>query len=485
MRKIRQFTLYSLGILALLSAFGFYSPLFNQPKQGEYIIIGWNDLGMHCANQDFSKMAVLPPYNNLMAHVIKKGSATTWPEIVTDTFSVTYEIPGNTYSVGKTNFWDYEFQLFGVNLTNNIGLTGKGLSGDMDTTMDYFHAEGIPITPYVDTNLLTEDPYQLALIKLFDASGNLLASTQPVIPVSNEITCVSSGCHTNEMDILNEHDNVSGFSTSNLPILCASCHSSNALGTTGTPGADPLSQVIHEKHKSSTSNCYKCHPGANTQCHRGTMYSLGMTCTDCHGSMQDIAESIDNGREPWLEEPTCGATACHGSNYAEEPGKLFRQSRGHGGLFCSTCHGSPHAIYPSSNARDNVQNIALQGYAGILNKCSVCHGITPTYAGPHGLVVTEITETPGDSPSENHLHDLYPNPSRDITSIPFSVADKGKVYVEVVNLEGKIIQTLVNKALPVGNYEVDFDTRTVGAGIYFCRLRQGNFSDSKKLVVLD
>ena len=483
MKNIKQKGMLLLGIVLILTAFGFYSPVFNPPTLNDYIVIGWNDLGMHCSNQDFSKIAVLPPYNNLMAHVIKRGSSTSWPEVVTDTFQVNYEIPGNTYSVGKTNFWDYEDQLFGVNLTANIGLTGKGLTGDMDTTENYYHAEGIPLTPFVDTNLTTEDPYQLALLTLTDASGNTLASTQPVIPVSNEIGCVSSGCHSSENHILNEHDNVSGFNTNN-PILCASCHSSNALGTTGTPGADPLSQVIHEKHKSYTSNCYKCHPGQNTQCHRGTMTTFGLTCTNCHGSMQDIAESIDNGREPWLEEPSCGATSCHGSNYAEEPGQLFRQSRGHGGLFCSTCHGSPHAIYPSIEPRDNVQNIALQGYAGILDDCSVCHGIIPNMAGPHGIVVTDIEEVGGLTPSTSQLMDCYPNPAREQSTIPFTIDKKGKTYLEIIDQEGRTIQVLSNKVLPAGNYEVEANTSTLDAGIYYYRLRQGTFSQSKKMIVI-
>ena len=36
-------------------------------------------------------------------------------------------------------------------------------------------------------------------------------------------------------------------------------------------------------------------------------------------------------------------------------------------------------------ARDNVQQIALQGFPGTLKKCEVCHGVTPTGAGPHGI----------------------------------------------------------------------------------------------------
>ncbi len=103
----------------------------------EYIIISWNDLGMHCSNKDFSKFAVLPPYNNLKAQVIKKGTATTLPEVVTTGVNVQYSIPGNTYSVGKTNFWSYSQQLFGVTLAPNIGLTGVGLTGVMLPNENY------------------------------------------------------------------------------------------------------------------------------------------------------------------------------------------------------------------------------------------------------------------------------------------------------------------------------------------------------------
>ena len=369
---------------ALLLVLLFASPLAAQ----EYIIIGWNDLGMHCSNEDFSQIVILPPYNNVRAQVILKGDSTTLPLIVTNGLRVAYEIPGNTYSVGKTNFWDYEDQLFGVSLPPNIGLTGVGLTGDMDVHENFFVVEGVPITPYTDANLVTEDPFQLGLLQLYTTTGTLLASTQPVIPVSNEINCVSSGCHSSVQNILNEHDDEGGFDPNDTPILCASCHASNALGTPGQAGVPSLSEAIHKKHGERTNDCYKCHPGPNTQCLRGVMQAEhDFVCQDCHGSVTQVGESISSGREPWFDEPACGDTQCHGAAYAEEPGKLFRESRGHGGLFCSACHGEPHAIVPSGNDRDNVQNIALQGYAGTLNDCATCHGTTPTGAGPHGIIV--------------------------------------------------------------------------------------------------
>lgn len=363
----------------------------------DYILIGWNDLGMHCSNQDFSTLVVLPPYNVVEAQLIRVGNQDRSPQILTSGFTVTYEIPGNTYSIGKTNFWDYEDHIFGVGLPDNIGLTGNGLSGTMAIDSNHFVITGIPVTPFTDGDLLHEDPFQLGLLKAYDSSS-FIAMAQPVVPVSNEINCVSIGCHTSEQGILAQHDAEGGFDPNSKPILCAQCHSSNALGTSGSPGVPSLSEAVHKHHGEITDDCYKCHPGPNTQCLRDVMKTqYGLTCQSCHGNVTQVGESISSGREPWLQEPTCGAASCHGASFAEEPGKLYRHSRGHGGLFCSACHGEPHAIVPSREPRDNLQNIFLQGYAGTLNKCSMCHGVTPTAAGPHGLFAVECcTSTTGN-----------------------------------------------------------------------------------------
>ena len=477
-----RITLIAMVVTGIFLFESFYNP-DSDPKNDQYVIIGWNDLGMHCANKDFSKFAILPPYNNLSAQVIKVGDANNDPELVTSGYSVTYEVPGNTYSVGKTNFWDYEDQLFGVNLPDNTGLTGAGLSGDMDNADDHFVMEGIPMTPYTDDDLVNEDPYQLALLKVYDGQNNLLATTQPVIPVSNEISCVSSGCHSSENDILYEHEEEGGFDPNNTPILCAECHSSNALGTPGTPGLESLSEVIHDKHAEETNDCYKCHPGSQAQCLRGVMHGAGLVCQDCHGSVANVAQTIENGREPWLEEPQCGAAACHGPDYAEEPGKLFRQSKGHSGLYCSACHGSPHAILPSTNDRDNVQNTELQGYAGTLQECTVCHGVAPTGAGPHGILATEVREISGGITGNGNLESIYPNPASGNLTIAFNVTDKSKIDISLFTIAGKKVATVVKHNFTSGKYEVTFNVDDMDTGVYLVILDNGKTKDNKKLVI--
>ncbi len=479
--KTRGLLLFTL--VAGFFLFESFNPSKPKLKTDNYIVIGWNDLGMHCSNKDFSKICVLPPYNNLKAEIIKVGDESNLPVLMTSGYSVTYEIPGNTYSVGKTNFWSYEDQLFGVTLPDNTGLTGVGLTGNMGIENSNFHVEGIPLTPYTDDNLITEDPFQLALLKAYDGQNTLLASTQPVIPVSNEINCVSSGCHNSETAILNEHEEEGGFNPNNTPILCAECHSSNALGTPGTPGLASLSQVIHLKHGGETNDCYKCHPGANTQCLRGVMYAGGLVCQDCHGSVHNVGQTIAQGREPWLEEPRCGATDCHGPNYSEEPGLLFRQSKGHGGLYCSTCHGSPHAIVPSTNDNDNVQNINLQGYAGILNKCTVCHGVNPTGAGPHGIYAS-IIEPMGTPVSETTcLTNIYPNPSNEKSYLVFNVKEPLKVDLDIYSTTGQKIISLVKQRMQAGQYKVEFNTKEHAPGIYYAILKTKNGIDQQKLII--
>lgn len=294
-RKVRLKLAQALAVLILFFSLGFIIYPGNN-NRSEYIVITWNDLGMHCANQDFSKIAILPPFNNIYAQVIKVGDASSMPEL-DNSLGLTYSIPGNTYSIGKTNFWDWVFDLFGVNLADNIGLTGNGLTGTMTPSGSYYVVDGVPITPYQDDDLNNEAPFQLGLIEAWDGT-NFIGSTQNVVPVSNEIGCVSAGCHRSETQLLNEHEDEGGFDPNDIPILCAECHSDNALGLPGVAGVPSFSEAIHSKHGRETNDCYKCHPGSNAQCFRGVMHEKGMICQDCHGSVSEVGHSIEQGREP-------------------------------------------------------------------------------------------------------------------------------------------------------------------------------------------
>ena len=366
-----------------------------------YKILAWNDLGMHCYNLDFSDLAVLPPYNTLWVQVLQAGDP---PKLVTTGITVSYSYADNTYSVGKTNFWTYAKALFGVQLAPNIGLKGKGLSGNMDLAGDHFVAEGIPVTEYSDSATTTRQPYQLATVVVKDSSsGEVLATQSVVTPTSSEMRC--DKCHSDNgeaapdkktgivaRNILQKHDEEEGTQLmANRPVLCASCHGSNALGAPGKPGIPNLSRAMHRKHDGEIPNtlngCYNCHPGPTTQCLRDVMsQKSGMDCIDCHGTMAKVATNPS----PWLNEPRCDS--CHNSGKFNQNNGLYRFSTGHGDLYCEACHDSTHAIAPSREARDAIKFMALQGKAGPLSTCSVCHtGTIDLSKGPHSSNPNTIT----------------------------------------------------------------------------------------------
>lgn len=371
-----------LSIVILLSACGSENETASNvnPSGSGYVVFAWNDLGMHCLNPTYDEAVILPPYNNLVAQVVKRGSK---PQIVTSGITVEYRIVNNTYSSGKRSygqFWDYALGLFGVVLQRDKGLNisdplvSNGLSGLMLAKPDYFVANGIPVTPVDDSGVW--NPYQVAEVTVKDASGAVVAQTRTNVPVSDEINC--GKCHGQKPfgDILARHDTLHGTSlASRKPVLCAECHGSPVLGQSG-PGSSGkyLSYAIHKSHSGRSATCYDCHPGDTTKCNRSLSHtSTDGNCSQCHGSMTQVADSISSGgRTPWLSEPNC--LTCHDGVSGVDTGQtLYRNSRGHGNIYCAGCHGSPHAMFPSREASDNYQAIQYQGRAKAIGSCGACH----------------------------------------------------------------------------------------------------------------
>jgi hypothetical protein len=370
----------------------------NIPATGsDYVVFAWNTLGMHCLNPTYDELVILPPYNTVQAQVIKRGNP---PQIITTGLTVEYSLVNNTSSYGKREyggFWDNYTALFGgTPPAHDIGLAGTALFGNMTAGSDHYTAEGMPVVPVDDAGLW--DPMQVIEIKVKDGSGNLLATTRATVPTSDEINCAK--CHSGGpssvfTNILRSHDNAQGTDLINSkPVLCASCHGSPALGQTG-PGTSGkyLSQAIHGFHATKDASCYDCHPGATTQCSRSLAHmgnAKDGNCTSCHGDLANVALTIDNGRVPWVTEPKC--VTCHsGVDGVETSDALYRNSTGHGGAYCTACHGSPHAMYPSREAKDNYQPNQYQGSKiKSIGSCGICHdnsrgeGSGGEFNGTHG-----------------------------------------------------------------------------------------------------
>jgi hypothetical protein len=263
-----------------------------------------------------------------------------------------------------------------------------------------------------------------------------------------------------DWNILRLHDAKHGTTLADAtPVACQRCHYSPALdlaqaGPVGPiPSANGREQTIHRTNsrvmhafhgnmdlfdypmpKPTSANrinpatgkpvinvfvtsvlnqtCYQCHPGRDTHCLRGAMFSGGLVCQDCHGGMKQVGDDFSSNfpvvpfpagadmtkRIPWASEPGC--QSCHTgdalttlaqsgdpyvipakdgirllqayrtsdasatpisaptSRFAENQVNgnrvLYRLSTdNHAGIFCEGCHGSTHAEWPVKPASGN------------------------------------------------------------------------------------------------------------------------------------
>lgn len=89
-----------------------------------------------------------------------------------------------------------------------------------------------------------------------------------------------------------------------------------------------------------------------------------------------------------------------------------------------------------------------------------------------------------DLPTEFALYQNYPNPFNPMTTIRYQLANPTRVELAVYDLLGKKVTTLVNKKQEAGKFTTHFDASNFASGVYFYRLRAGDFVQTKKLIVI-
>jgi hypothetical protein len=116
----------------------------------------------------------------------------------------------------------------------------------------------------------------------------------------------------------------------------------------------------------------------------------------------------------------------------------------------------------------------------------------PRHNLPFCYISTEVREIPdaGDNrPSEFSLSQNYPNPFNPVTNVEFSVSRTAHVKLDIFNIVGQKVRTLVDEEMEAGKYVVDWDGKDenghwVSSGIYFYRMQANDFSDMKKMLLV-
>jgi hypothetical protein len=89
-----------------------------------------------------------------------------------------------------------------------------------------------------------------------------------------------------------------------------------------------------------------------------------------------------------------------------------------------------------------------------------------------------------NSQSSFSLNQNYPNPFNPSTTIEFALPKPAFVTLKIFNLLGKEVATLVAEQRSVGIHKMNWDAHGLASGVYLCRLKAGDFVQSKKLILM-
>ena len=89
-----------------------------------------------------------------------------------------------------------------------------------------------------------------------------------------------------------------------------------------------------------------------------------------------------------------------------------------------------------------------------------------------------------NAPNSFQLFQNYPNPFNPSTNFKFSIPKESKVILKVYDMLGREIETLVNEEKSIGTYELTWNAINLPSGVYFYRLKAGNYISTKKMIFM-
>jgi hypothetical protein len=115
------------------------------------------------------------------------------------------------------------------------------------------------------------------------------------------------------------------------------------------------------------------------------------------------------------------------------------------------------------------------------------------YSGQDGALIncglniinfTGIHHNGNNVPLAYSLGQNYPNPFNPTTKISFALPKAGDVELKVYDILGREVAVLINEFKAAGSYTIDFNASSISSGVYFYTLKSGNFTGTKKMLLI-
>lgn len=136
-------------------------------------------------------------------------------------------------------------------------------------------------------------------------------------------------------------------------------------------------------------------------------------------------------------------------------------------------------------------NATIISEMGLINNASQYFIVASTYG--RSMYIRDISEddpiigigtTSLNVPNKYELFQNYPNPFNPVTTIKFNLPVKDNVQILLFDMQGRMVNTILNKEMTAGEHAVNFNGSDLSTGIYFYRMITSKVSDSKKMILI-
>jgi subtilisin family serine protease len=102
----------------------------------------------------------------------------------------------------------------------------------------------------------------------------------------------------------------------------------------------------------------------------------------------------------------------------------------------------------------------------------------------YNVILTSVKDNINPVPYKFELSQNYPNPFNPTTTIKYSIPSESRVVLKIYDMLGREVRTLLNEDKVPGNYSLNFNAGNLSSGVYLYKLTAGNFTSTKKLVLI-
>jgi hypothetical protein len=234
-------------------------------------------------------------------------------------------------------------------------------------------------------------------------------------------------------------------------------------------------------------NCYEIWPHPNGNPEGG--WGIGGATEQEEGTIMGSMFVMDiNGNIKWQEVHPQDAPRAGGAHFADVNGdgipELITRARGgpvdsiilirnvYGQVLCKQA-----VEGPISTSGPYFVDLMGDGIWEIMNTGNPVRVYQINY-------VSSVKTDSYSRPITYSLAQNYPNPFNQSTLIRYQLHKAGHVRLDVVNLAGVEVKTLVNAKQPVGEHQIRFNAKELASGVYLYRLQVNGFTQTKKLIIL-